>query len=354
MDYLKLAIDKGELINCGEYGCVIKFNLNDLDKTKENKFLCLKIFYVIGYSYTNIVERFHLIKTDKILKNVYDCFLSEIYCLNYINQIKSDFKLCPQIFASGDISNKNIIKLISKKINKNIYGDLISYFVMDFIDGVPLDNLMIKEFEYNQLDIINFDINEIHTYLFYVIYFLYLINSKFNFFHNDLHTRNILLIKDNDFNIKDYRIIKMNNINYKVKIYKYIPVLIDFSNGSILDKNIINYNINNYYNYDLIKFDGKKFITVKNKNIIKDLIKIFLIFIMNIDYKQIDKFIKYNKKFNINKLYDILKYKKEHINIIHNNHINNLDKYIDVFILDNFINKLNDDDVFNFIARFKL
>jgi len=370
-------LKNGELINCGMYGCIYKFKMN-------NKYYCIKFnFRQQEINFLNIYNK-NLKNINTIPKKYfYKYHEAEIKIqkiLNTINGYDINNKKLPftiKIYNNGKITNKKIIdnikniiynKYIKKNKNKSSIDEFIyfinicneiNYYVMDYLPNIQLNNIIFD----NKNNLIMKDLKELHTYYFYIIYYLYLINKKYSFEHNDLHYNNILLVKDDEYekNKIKYRIIKMNNNYYKLKIYQYRPYIIDFGFSSIYNKNIINQVIEFYednYDFYCLKVINKRILLNKQYNIITNLFWLFLNLICYIKYNQLDNIINYLHKNKLKILELIFKYHKDNFNKVNiilkkiNNKKNksycHYDLYKNIFI------KLTNKNVYNFIKPFKI
>lgn len=355
--------NKCQYISKGNYGLIFKYKNND-------RYFTIKINYKDDNDkiyFLNDMIRFNVKNLNKIpKKNIYNSFDAENKIYNLLNEINAEdingkkIQICPKIYKSGIITDKKIINIILNKIkkykvdiNKNIKK--FKYIIIDYVDSITLEKYILDNKENLIIDYNNFE--EIHTYIFYIIYYLFLIHKKYNIYHNDLDYRNILLSYDSEYdkNVVKYRKIKFNDNIYKVKIYKYLPVIIDFGFASIFNKNIYNQNLK-LINPNIIKVKNNKIIINKNYNIIIDFILLIDAFIVYSNYQIINYFITYLNKFKLNKLNKIFMYKKKYIELYNKFIIVdiNKEKHIDYYIYAKLLNELNNNDLLTFINRFKI
>ena len=365
----------GELLTCGMFGCIYKFNI-------KKKYYCIKFnFRKEEINYNLLYQKIK--NMDKIPKkyiyNHYDAEVKIQKILNNINGEDINNKKLPftiKIYNDGKIINKEIINKIKNIINqkfikknnkkkfinefiKNIkLCNEINYFIMDYVPNIELSNFIYDangDIKLNKFD----ELKELHTYLFYIIYYLDLINKIYDFYHGDLHHRNIILVNDEEYdkNKIKYRIIKWNNHYYKLQIYKYRPYIIDFGMASIFNKNIINQNII-YYNVYMNIINKSIKLLNKNQIILFELYIELEYFYCHLQYNQINNYINY---FNINKLKileHIFNYKLNNIknmNLI----LKNINKdYVNYDCATSFLKfifpKLNNQNVYNFLKLFQI
>lgn len=376
MDILKIIKD-GELINCGMFGCIYKFKLN-------NKYYCIKLnFRKKKIDYDEIYNK-NLKNIETIPKKYfYQYYDAEYKIQKLLNKIEGkdiNNKKLPftiKIYNRGKITNKKLIKLFKKNIyqkyvsnNKHAFFinefclninkcNEINYYIMDYVPNITLSNYIYDK--NNNIKIK--DIKELHTYYFYIVYYLYLINKVYDFRHDDLHNQNIILVNDEEYEKEKikHRIIKINNEYYKIQIYQYRPYIIDFGFASIFNKNIINQKIefyDDYNDFDNLKVINQQIKINKKNNLLNDLFKLSFNIYCNIKYNQIDEIINYFHKNKLNILELLFNYKKENINKINeilkklkqnkdNSECNfNFYQYI--------YSKFNNQHVYNFINPFKL
>lgn len=133
----------------------------------------------------------------------------------------------------------NIVKI------KNYYFNSEQQILIMENEGITLKNLIM-----NNLD----DFNLINTKLHEIFIILAILQDKFNFMHKDFKAENILMKKTSD----EFNIYNLNNKEYKIKSFGYIPVLIDFATSTIFkiyDKDFEIYDIElNIYNHNPNKF----------------------------------------------------------------------------------------------------
>lgn len=378
MDFINI-LSNGELINCGMFGCAYKFQMN-------NKFYCIKFNFRKEKINYNEIYTMNLKNINTIPKKyIYHHYDAEIKIQKLLNKIEGEdinHKKLPftiKIYNNGKIINKKIINKIKDIIYKNFINknnkktfinefishinncNIIYYNIMDYKQNILLSNFLYDDIgnvklKFNQ-------IKELHTYFFYIIYYLYLINNVYTFLHGDLHSSNIILVNDEEYenNKLKYRIIKMNNNYYKIQIFKYRPYIIDFGLSSIFNKNIINQNIiyyNNFF-YNNCKIINKSIILNKNKFLLYDLfIELSNIYCV-IKYNQINNYI-YYCHYNKLKILEILfNYKKESIktmNLILKkvNQRDDIKKGCNFNFLVYYYSRLTNKSIYNFIKPFQI
>lgn len=346
----------------------------------KNKYYMIKINYVDendnDYIKSDFVYNFLLPDTKRInniysisRNNVFYSFDIEKKVYKLLNDINGEdinnnkIQICPKIYNNGIINDENLIKLINKLIKKyvqniHIYRNFkyeYNYIILDYYDCITFQDYI---FNNNHISINSNKFEEIHTYIFYLIYYFYLIHKKYDLYHNNLYFENILLSYDYEYdkNKIQYREIKINNNIYKVKIYQYIPIIINFGYSSIFNKDIYSKYLWFLPLYN-VGVKNKKFVFDKKYSIFMNFIKFIDEFIVNINYNDINDYINYFNKFKLNILYDMFKSRKEYIELYNKYLMNNknivITRRIDNYIYDNLLSKLNNDDLFKFIDRFK-
>lgn len=370
-----------KLLNCGMFGCIFKFKY-------ENKDYCIKFnFRKEPINYDKIYN-FNLKDITTISKKYfYYGYDAEVKIQKMINKINGEdingnkFPFTIKIYEDGKITNKNTIdefkkiiykKYIKKKTNNfwinefqhniNICNE-INYYIMDYMPNIQLSTFIYGPNIYNEYNIILKDLKQLHTYIFYVIYYLYLINEKYDFRHDDLHDNNIILVNDEEYEKgkKKYRIIKMNNNYYKLLIYPFRPYIIDFGFASIFSENIINQKIEYYDNKnDFIncKVINNQIQFDKNYNLINNLKILLKNILCDIKNNQIDYFINYLHNNNLNILELLFDYTKKDINkvniILKKLKENKIDRECNDGFYKFIFNKLSNKNVYDFIKPFQI
>lgn len=343
-----------EYISKGYFGLTFKFNYNNKN-------------YIIKVNYNNdIINDNKFLNDNKIPKEyIYNDFDTEIKIYDLLNDIYGEdinnnkFQFCPKMHKYGIIKDNKIINIIIdklKKLNINIdnlnNAKSLKYIIIDYFDNILFEKKLFDKSKCNNLD-------ELHTYLFYIIYYLYIITKKYIIYNQDLHPNNILLTYDKEYedNKIKYRRIKINNDIYKIKIYKYIPIIIDFGHCSIFNENIINQGL--FINNNFSPIIKNNTININKKyNIFISFYTLFDIIVCFTKYNLLDNYIKYCNKYNLNKLSKIFNFKKDNINFINKYYKNNINDfiYIDKYIYNKILYKnlnITDNDLFKFIERFK-
>lgn len=210
------------------------------------------------------------IKNNK--KDNYKKIFNELYMNCYMsNNYKTFF---PKYYEIGIINNLNLFNDINKKQENIFYPFMISEY---------LDNYVTIYKYLKNIKNINEKIKL--SIIFYLIYNIYILNTKIKFTHNDLHGNNILINTKNKTHI-----IKYNNKKYKllcpnIKLIDLDRVnLTNKSNKSNRKYLIKSFTIiKNIFKLKPLKFF--KLIKFKNSNIkdIQYLYSLLLLFDINID-----------------------------------------------------------------------
>jgi len=341
---------------------MIKINYND---ENDNEFIKSSLVYNFLLPETKNIYNINSISRN----NVYYTFDIEKRVHKLLNNIngedinKNKIQICPKMYNNGIITDKKLIRLIYDIIKKYIKSQSLhlqfihefKYIIFDYYECMTLQDYI---FNNNYISIDTNKFEEIHTYIFYLIYYFYLIHKQYDLYHNNLYFENILLSYDYEYdkNKIKYREIKINNKIYKVKIYPYIPIIIHFGYSSIFNKEIYSKYLWFLSLYN-VEVKNKKFVIDKKYNIFMNFIKFIDEFVININYNDIDNYVNYFNKYKLNKLSNIFKSRKEYIELYNKYLINNkniiITKKIDEYIYDNILSTLNNDDLLKFIERFK-
>jgi len=167
---------------------------------------------------------------------------------NQKKYIKTNKSLMLGKFPKEIIINNIIRKELEAnviKINNYYFNDKKQILVMENA-GITFKELIIKENEQNNLELINDKVYEI-----FII--LGILQNKFKFMHKDLKSENILMKKTtSEFN--EYII---GDKEYKIKSHGFIPVLIDFATSTIFKIYFTDYEIydtfKSSYNHNNVK-----------------------------------------------------------------------------------------------------
>ena len=146
---------------------------------------------------------------------------------------------------------------INNKKNNIDLSQFINYFDEDNEIYVELNNIPVQTIIIEKLDgtintimtedpIINED--KYLSYLFQLCYALSYLQKKFNFFHNDMHTNNVMF-KETDI---EFIIYKIKSKYYKIKTYGKIIKIIDFGRA------IFDFNNKQYFS-DVFSYDGEAY-----------------------------------------------------------------------------------------------
>ena len=352
MPTLTDIINNCEYYAHGANGLVYKYKYN-------NNYFILKIMFLNDKM--NKINKINIFKSipDKYFYDIIECetktyeLFDKIKCKDINNK---GIIFYPKLYHSGYITEDKHKKVLMNKLPNNIVerftNHKIFYIITDYFDAIQLQDYLYK----------NINIEEIHIYLFYIIYYLYKINKKYIYINTDMNLKNILLIKDNEYekNKIKYRKIKINKNIYKIKILQYKPIIIDFGQSSFINLNMYNKWLNHKYNNisQYININNKISI-ISNYNII---INIHITFthllpifyyecLVKNNYNILNSLLSYCKKNNFNKLYDYIEFIKSYILIVDkykfeykNEKSNTINLLLSIF---------NDDDLFKFINIFK-
>jgi serine/threonine protein kinase len=185
----------------------------------------------------------HIHKAD--IENKKSDLWREIYFAKYVSKYPTIFK---HLYYYNIIDNCTFVK-DDKKIGLKIYGNINEYnelqkskYCVEFI----------YNYQINSLDTILFklDIKQFYSLLLQLLYGIYILQKK-KYTHNDLNLYNIT------YNIthKKYRDIIVNNKKYRLPLYKYSYIIIDFGNArhpNFIDNKIVKKNyLKNYKNIDI-------------------------------------------------------------------------------------------------------
>jgi len=201
---------------------------------------------------------------DDIIKKVYSHFLSDTELLEKEKDILSlnDLKKFNHVGYRSNIVdiyyNKNyFIKIERRQTNQQNYIlEKKSLMLGKFPKEIIINNILRKELKENIVEINNYYFNNskqiivmenvgitlkelfmkkinnielINDKIYEIFVILTILQNKFKFMHKDLHSGNILMKKvETEFN--NYII---DNKEYKIKSYGYIPVFIDFGYSTI-------------------------------------------------------------------------------------------------------------------------
>jgi len=254
-----------------------------------------------------ILELSDINKFDFKGRNI-DLYYNENYFIKIDNRNENQKKyiLTKNSLMLGKFPKEIIINNIIRKeleanivkINNYYFNDKKQILVMENA-GITFKELIIKENEKNNLELINDKVYEI-----FII--LTILHSKFNFMHKDFKSENILMKKvSSEFN--EYII---GDKEYKIKSHGYIPVLIDFATSTIFKIYFTKFQI-----YDLVgsKYNhNTKFNTIINPYIF---LNKYLWYIRDVN-KYNPSFDIYHLIISINLIIDISKIKiiKEYFN----------------------------------------
>jgi serine/threonine protein kinase len=185
----------------------------------------------------------HIRKAD--IENKKSDLWREIYFSKYVSKYPNIFK---HLYYYNIIDNCTFVK-DDKKIGLKIYGNINEYnelqkskYCIEFI----------YNYQINSLDTILFklDIKQFYSLLLQLLYGIYILQKK-KYTHNDFNLYNIT------YNIthKKYRDIIVNNKKYRLPLYKYSYIIIDFGNArhpNFIDNKIVKKNyLKNYKNIDI-------------------------------------------------------------------------------------------------------
>jgi hypothetical protein len=181
------------------------------------------------------------------------------------------------------------------KINNYYFNDKKQILIMENA-GITFKELIIKENQKNNLELINDKVYEI-----FII--LIILQNKFKFMHKDLKCENILMKKiENEFN--EYII---GDNEYKIKSHGYIPVFIDFATSTIFKIYSTEFEI-----YDILrsKYNHNNMINLKNNRLMTSdfFLNKFLWYIRDIN-KFNSTFDIYNLIVSMNEIIDVSKIK---------------------------------------------
>lgn len=344
-------IDKLTVINCGFLGCGFKFEYKD-------KMYCIKIIYNNTVDDINTYEKFKLNNkfSPKALtinkKYIYDENEAEIKVYKLISEVvlketnNNSINITPKFIQSGIIKDKvNVNKLKNKlKSMKNVKSDVnkntyFRYYITEYVNSIQLDECKyISSYEY-------------HIYFTYIVLYLIQIKKKYDFAHNDLHGRNVLLVEDEYYKLKKFRYIKVNNDVYKMPVLRYRPLIIDFGFSNIYNKNIINNNLNLSREFALIPYkDGIR----TNKNLmITNNVDLLINKLFSLSGFDINDVILYCKRRKYNKLIKLFNYIKEVGNMAQNMLKFKNKLYMADSNVYDIVHRCNDETIIKYIEYFK-
>ena len=173
-----------------------------------------------------------------------DLYYNENYFIkiDHRNEDQQKYKLEDKNLMLGKFPKEIIINNILRKeleanivkINNYYFNDTKQILVMENA-GITFKDLIINEKD--NLKLINEKIYEI-------MIILSILQHKFKFMHKDLKTENIIMKKSND----EFNSYMVDNKEYKIKSYGYIPVFIDLATSTIFKINNEEFEI-----YDIMK-----------------------------------------------------------------------------------------------------
>jgi len=210
-----------EKIDQGNSGVVYKINIKNKDYAlKREKIInnkLNKLFKLLSHNKKNMLN----ILLDNSTDNLFGVICREIYFNIFINKINKNHFL---ILYKYKINKCNNIEHQLTDSIKNIQGDLLKYnqgltykYCLDYIYDLKDGCLLTK--------IYKLDKKQIYSLIIQIVYALYLMHSN-NFYHRDIHIKNICFVKTSQkyINIFDY---KINTFGYIFSIIDYRRILND-------------------------------------------------------------------------------------------------------------------------------
>lgn len=170
-----------------------------------------------------------MVKSGKTDWSTSEFIYHECFVGLYLNEIR---KYVPNFVYTYDIANCGILYTSGSKIidfcSPVYFSDRNNYILTEKIDGISMSEFL-KDFE---------DIDQLFYIILQLSNALDIANVLYGFTHYDLHTNNVLIVKNkNNVKIAIYDTYRNNKIiGYITPLY--IPIIIDYEYSCINDKNI--------------------------------------------------------------------------------------------------------------------
>jgi len=206
-----------EKINQGNSGVVFKINIKNKEYAlKREKIInnkLNKLFKLLKHNKENKLN----ILLDNTTDNHFGIICRNLYFNIFINKInKNHFLILHKykINKCNNIEHELTDDIKSRPNNLLKYNESLTYeYSLDLIYDLKKDNLT-KVLH-------KLDKTQIYSLIIQIIYALYLMHSN-NFYHRDIHIKNICFIKT------DKKYINLKDINYKINTFGYIFSIIDY------------------------------------------------------------------------------------------------------------------------------